>query len=216
MSKHHHHHHHHHHDCEEKTTCCTCHCHRHKGKDRDCKDNEPFYEGCECDWGVDGCNTLGMLKRAMAMEIKAARKYRYLAEMAKCESDKELFLSLRADEKRHFRLLQEIYRDLTCCCYPAPRVRVKRPKNICTGIKKAICDEMKDVEFYESLANCLTEMQHKEIVLSILNDEREHAQQLAALYRIYQECACKAAQNNNTCCCCTTCCSCGSSCGCGK
>ncbi len=208
MSKHHHHH--HHHDCEEKkTTCCTCHCH--SSKKGCCKEDcEPFYEGCECDWGVDGCDTLGMLKRAMAEEIKAARKYRYLAEMAKCESDKELFLSLRADEKRHFRLLQEIYRDLTCCCYPAPRVRVRRPKNICSGIKKAICNEMRAVEKYEALANCLTEMQHKEIVLSILNDEREHAQQLAALYRIYQECACKAQNQGCGCGCCTTCCCCTS------
>lgn len=49
--------------------------------------------------------------------------------------------------------------------------------------------------------NASPEMQHKEIVLSILNDEREHAQQLAALYRIYQECACQAKEEEEYFCC---------------
>ena len=167
-----------------------------------CQSNTPFYEGCECDWSATGvCDVKAMLRAAMKNELRAARKYRYLAELAQCESDKEMLLGIRADEKRHFRLLQEIYRDLTCECYPAPRVCVKRPSNMCKGLKRAICAEMDDVSFYEQLAQCLTEMQHKEIVLSILNDEREHAQQLAALYRIYQECACQAKEEEEYFCC---------------
>jgi len=172
--------------------------------------NAPFYAGCECDLSVlattAACDAKAMLREAMKDELRAARRYRYLAELAQCESDKEMLIGIRMDEKRHFRLLQEIYRDLTCECYPAPRVTVKRPKNICRGLKKAICAEMDDVSFYEQLAQCLTEMQHKEIVLSILNDEREHAQQLAALYRIYMECACKASEEEEECfyCCKTT------------
>ncbi len=174
------------------------------------KTDVPFYEGCECDVSVlaaaGACDVKAMLREAMKDELRAARRYRYLAELAQCESDKEMLIGIRLDEKRHFRLLQEIYRDLTCECFPAPRVCVKRPKNICKGLKKAICAEMDDVAFYEQLAQCLTDMQHKEIVLCILNDEREHAQQLAALYRIYVECACKAGEEEEECfyCCKTT------------
>ncbi|GEM_PF-6934401 len=151
-------------------------------------------EKCNLDWLEEKtCDVLAMLRDAMHDEKKAARAYRYLAEKAQCEADKEVIWAIRMDEKRHFQLLQSIYRELTCKCYTVDSVKVKRPKSLCKGLKKSICYEMEAASEYEKLAHCLCNMEHKEIVCAILNDEREHAQELAAVYRL-------ACRNSNPCC----------------
>ena len=175
----------HHRHCDEK--CCKKCCKKHE---------RPFYYDCECE---SSFNVLDMIKNAMKAEKKAAKFYRYMMEKSPCESDKELFRSIREDEKKHYRLLQEIYRDLTCKCYCVDDVHVRRPKGFCRAIKTAILQEMQDISDYENLAYFLTDMNHKEVICSIINDEREHAQKLAELYQFFQECACKNQQQEDPC-----------------
>ena len=157
----------------------------------------PFYYDCECDCGVD---VLAMLRAAMKDEKEAMQFYRYMIEKSQCEADKEMFRQIRCDERKHYRLLQEIYRDLTCECYCVDKVCVKKPKGFCRAMKQAICNEMQAISNYEQIANCLTDIQHREIICSIINDERCHAQRIAALYQFAQECACRCGHmHNNNC-----------------
>ena len=163
---------------------------------RKCSKNRPFYYDCECDYNVD---VLEMIKASMKGEKKAAKFYRYMMDKSQCESDKELFREIRNDEKKHYRLLQDIYRDLTCECYCVGDVDVKRPKGFCRAMKAAICDEMQAISDYENLACYLCDMRHKEIICAIISDERCHAQKIAALYQYAQECACKCNQVKHSC-----------------
>jgi len=159
-------------------------------KDKECqKDCLPFFCDCECE--STEASVTEQLVQAMEEEKKMAKFYRYMLCFAQCESDKEFFHQLRCNSKNHFKLLQEIYRDLTCLCYTIDFVDVKHPKGFCQGIKKAICREMELVKFYEDFVPTLCDVQHKEIICYILNQHKEHAQQLAVLYKLAQECACK-------------------------
>ncbi len=178
-----------------------------------CSKHRPFYYDCECGANVD---VLEMIKNAMKDEKKAQKFYRYMMDKSQCESDKEMFREIRNDEKKHYRLLQEIYRDLTCECYCVGDVDVKRPKGFCRAMKAAICDEMQAISDYENLAYYLCDMRHREIICSIIGDERCHAQKIAALYQYAQECACKCNQMNRGCNCGCGSNNSGSSCGCGS
>lgn len=158
-------------------------------KNKECNDR-PFYYDCECPTS-NVINVLQAIRDAMKDEREASRMYHYMAKKAPCEADKQLFYSIRRDEKRHYCLLQEIYRDLTCECYCVDEISVRKPKGYCRALKKAICHEMQDATDYENLASALTCVEHQEIVICIMNDEKEHAQKLAALYKLYQDCACR-------------------------
>ena len=158
-----------------------------------CSKSRPFYYDCECDSNID---VLQMIKTAMRNEKKAVKFYCYMMEKSECEADREMFKEIRNDEKKHYRWLQEIYRELTCECYCVNNVEVKRPKGFCRAMKAAICNEMQAISDYEVLASYLCEMRHKEVICAIIAEERCHAQRIAALYQFAQECACRCNQNN--------------------
>lgn len=161
-----------------------------------CSKNRPFYYDCECNSDID---VLQMIKTAMRNEKKSAKFYCFMMDKSECEADREMFKEIRNDEKKHYRLLQEIYRELTCECYCVNNAEVKRPKGFCRAMKAAICNEMQAVSDYEVLAGYLCEMRHKEVICSIIADERCHAQRIAALYQFAQECACKCNRMNQRC-----------------
>ena len=147
--------------------------------------------------GNPGCaDAATMIKDAMKEEKKAARYYRYLADKTHCREEKDLLQGIRADEKRHYCMLGDLYQEVTCDKYEVDKVRVKKPCEFCEGLKSAICDELDTISAYERLAYALPNIKQKEVVCCILNDEREHAQKLAALYkRSRQCCTCEKCQH---------------------
>ncbi|MGI5892150.1 MAG: hypothetical protein ACOX7H_05360, partial [Bacillota bacterium] len=70
---------------------------------------------------------------------------------------------------------------------------VSLPKNYCDMIKTAIYDELNAAALYERLAAKLFCLKQKEIICSILNDEKHHARILAAMY---QRCTKTFSENN--------------------
>jgi rubrerythrin len=127
-----------------------------------------------------------MLKEGMAAEKMAARDYDILIEAATHQEEREWLMHIRSTEKRHYLLLEDIYRDLTGEDYPIPRPSASMPQYYCDMIKTSICDALEAAAFYERLIYQLSCLRHQEIVCAILNDEKEHARILAA---IYQRCA---------------------------
>lgn len=149
---------------------------------------KPFYDDCEYQ---SVPNVLHMLKAAMEDECESIKFCSYMTSMCQCEADKDLFKQIRRDDKKHYSWLQEIYRDLTCECYCVEYVNVKHPKGFCKGIKKAICQKMEAVKTYDQLVLCMHDVQHKEVICCIINEEKQHAQALASLYKLAQDCAAK-------------------------
>ena len=119
-----------------------------------------------------------------------------------------MFRQFSLDERRHYALLQQILRELTCECYCVGEVCIEEPKGFCKAIKVAIYNEMQMSNDYENLASYLTDMSHREVLLSMIQDSRNHAERLAELYQFAQECACRnvAGEEEEKCCCCNPCC----------
>ena len=132
--------------------------------------------------GRDG-EVIRMLKEGMAAEKMSARDYDLLIAAADHQEEREWLMHIRNDEKRHYLLLEDIYQDLTGRDYPILRPPASMPQEYCEMLKTSICDALEAAAFYEKLINRLSCMRHQETVCGILNDEKEHARTLAALYQ---------------------------------
>ncbi len=171
----------------------------------------PFYHDCECSNGTLGVEDI--FEEVMLRAREAELFYCCMVEHAQCEVDKEMFRQFSLDQRRHYALLQQILRELTCQCYCIGEVCIEEPTGFCKGVKLAIYNEMQLSNDYENLAYYLTDMQQREILLSMIRDSRQHAERLAELYKFAQDCACRDVADETTdecCCCCMPCC-----CGCG-
>lgn len=179
-----------------------------------CKE-KPFYHDCECQTGSLGVQDI--FAEVMVRAREAELFYCCMVDNAQCEVDKEMFRQFSLDERRHYALLQQILRELTCECYCVGEVCIEEPKGFCKAIKVAIYNEMQMSNDYENLANYLTDMSHREVLLSMIQDSRNHAERLAELYQFAQDCACRnvAGEEEEKCCCCNPCC-CMPCCGDGK
>lgn len=166
----------------------------------------PFYQDCECQTGNLGVEDI--FDEVMVRAREAELFYCCMVEKSQCEVDKEMFRQFSMDERRHYALLQQILRELTCECYCVGEVCIEEPKGFCKAIKVAIYNEMQLSNDYENLAYYLTEMCHREILLKMIQDSRCHAERLAELYKFAQECACKnvASESTENPCCCNPCC----------
>lgn len=191
-----------------------------------CSD-KPFYDDCECrqsgSLGVED-----IFEEVMVRAREAELFYCCMVENSQCEVDKEMFRQFSLDERRHYALLQQILRELTCECYCVGEVCIEEPRGFCKAIKVAIYNEMQMSNDYENLACYLENMAHREVLLSMIEDSRRHAERLAELYQFAQDCACRNVAgteeescNNCSCGCCGCCnpCCCGSNngkciCGC--
>ncbi len=173
----------------------------------------PFYHDCECSNGTLGVEDI--FEEVMLRAREAELFYCCMVQHAQCEVDKEMFRQFSLDQRRHYALLQQILRELTCRCYCIGEVCIEEPTGFCTGVKLAIYNEMQLSNDYENLAYYLTDMQQREILLSMIRDSRQHAERLAELYKFAQDCACRdvAGETDEECCCCMPCC-CGCGCGC--
>ena len=173
----------------------------------------PFYHDCECSNGTLGVEDI--FEEVMLRAREAELFYCCMVQHAQCEVDKEMFRQFSLDQRRHYALLQQILRELTCRCYCIGEVCIEEPTGFCKGVKLAIYNEMQLSNDYENLAYYLTDMQQREILLSMIRDSRQHAERLAELYKFAQDCACRdvAGETDEECCCCMPCC-CGCGCGC--
>lgn len=180
----------------------------------------PFYSDCECSSGGGTLGVVDIFEEVMLRAREAELFYCCMVEKAQCEVDKEMFRQFSMDQRRHYALLQQILRELTCQCYCIGEVCIEEPTGFCKAVKVAIYNEMQLSNDYENLAYYLTDMQHREVLLSMIQDSRRHAERLAELYKFAQDCACRnvAGESTEECCCnpcCMPCCGNGMGCCCG-
>ncbi len=124
-----------------------------------------------------------LVKEAILAEKMAVRNYDILLGVTASPEDRAVITQIRRDERRHLMLLQDIYETLTGKEYPESNAPASMPQNYCQMIKTSICDELEAAVFYEKLAGRLPCMKQKETVCGILNDEKQHARALAAIYK---------------------------------
>ena len=115
----------------------------------------PFYHDCECSNGTLGVEDI--FEDVMLRAREAELFYCCMVNTAQCEVDKEMFRQFSMDQRRHYALLQQILRELTCKCYCIGEVCIEEPKGFCKGLKVAIYNEMQLSNDYENLAYYLTD-----------------------------------------------------------
>ena len=126
-----------------------------------------------------------MLRDALVGEKMAICNYELLLEAADDFNEKMHITQIHRNERRHYFLLEEIYESFTGDISPEIRSVASMPAEYEDMLKTSICDELDTVCFYESLFSKLTCLRQKEMVATILNDEKEHARILAAFYQRY-------------------------------
>ena len=126
---------------------------------------------------------LRMLKEGLNGEKMAARDYELLLKAALNQEDAGWIMRICNDEKRHYLILEDIYRDLTGSGFDINRSPASMPMDYEEMLKTSICDELEAAAFYQKLLNALSCNRHRWQISGILNDEKEHARILAGLFQ---------------------------------
>lgn len=111
--------------------------------------------------------------------------YDYLIIQAPTTEEKKIISSIREDERRHNRILREIYEISTGIEIPFEEEENFRiPKSYLEGIKKALSRELKAVENYKVIRRILPTETYKDILFEIITDELKHASKYNYLFTL--------------------------------
>jgi rubrerythrin len=125
---------------------------------------------------------LDMLRSAMIDEKEGSDYYLRLMSLATCVKDKEILKTISQNEFKHFKILEEIYTNLTgekydFCFEPRPI-----GANLAHEYEVCICAEISDFEFYRKLYFGFLNVQIRDMLYEIMTDEQNHAIKLSHLY----------------------------------
>ncbi len=110
--------------------------------------------------------------------------YDFLLSQAPTAEDNQIITSIRDDERKHFRLLRELYCALTGQTPPpAPEPVFERPQDYCDGIHTALFGELAAVERYRKILYGVSFFQpYFNVLTEIYTDEQKHATKWLYLY----------------------------------
>ncbi|MDF2653504.1 MAG: rubrerythrin [Paenibacillus sp.] len=98
--------------------------------------------------------------------------YQYLISVAPTQEEKEIIASIRDDERKHYQMFREIYRDFTGQEVQSMNAeQFERPVTYVDGIKKALFGELKAVEKYRMIRQCLIQGLYRDMLFEIITDE---------------------------------------------
>lgn len=123
-----------------------------------------------------------MLADAMLAQKKSFRAYELIINAAPAVHDKELLRTIRREERRHYYFLEGIYEELTGGEARLPRPAISLPKLYPDMLKTAICDKLEVIDHLELIAQQMNCVRQQEVLSLLINDQKEHARILAAIY----------------------------------
>lgn len=127
---------------------------------------------------------LSVISSSIADERNDELFYDYLISVAPTEQEKRVIESIRNDERKHRRMLRELYAQLTGR-QPAPGLgeqeEFKRPNSYLEGIEQALMGELKAFEKYRGVYLALPDI-YKPVMFEIMTDEMKHANYYNWLY----------------------------------
>lgn len=110
--------------------------------------------------------------------------YDYLLSVAP-SNQKSIIISIRNDERKHNKLLRELYWQLTGRDIPpGPEPEFETPASYCDGIQRSIFGELSAVERYRKILFGLEFLPYRNIVTEIYTDELKHATKWNYLYTL--------------------------------
>lgn len=129
--------------------------------------------------------TLAALGKALQVQKRAVRSYEIIANAAPTQRERELLLSIRREERRHYYLLEGIYEEVSGQAWQAGRLALSLPRRYQDMLKTALCDKLASIDFYEELRALLQCSKQQMLLDLILTEQKEQARILAALYDQY-------------------------------
>lgn len=122
---------------------------------------------------------LDIISQAVQGEIKDASFYNYLASKAVTSEEKVILNSIKEEELKHSKQLEEIYRNFLGRGIQTEKDETfEIPNSYQDGIKTALFDELRDVVKYRAIRKRLPERIYKDALLEIITDELMHASML--------------------------------------
>lgn len=123
-----------------------------------------------------------LITRALQVQKRSVRAYEIIANTAPAAKERDLLLSIRREERRHYYLLEGIYEELTGQAYNPSRQGLSLPRHYQDMLKTALCDKLAAIDFYEELRGHIDCVRNQLLLELILDEQKEHAKILAVLY----------------------------------
>jgi rubrerythrin len=154
------------------------------------------YSGYSGYMPIQATQTQGMDQQCMQTALQLVREavqgeredevfYQYLISVAPTREEKEIIASIRDDERKHNQMFRRIYRDLTGHeVQSTGGEQFERPASYIAGIRKALFGELRAVEKYRRIKQCLTQRVHRDILFEIITDELKHASKYNYLFTL--------------------------------
>jgi rubrerythrin len=129
---------------------------------------------------------LPLIKEAVQGEREDELFYQHLISLAPSKEEKGIIASIRDDERKHNRMFRQIYKDLTGKEIQAPeKTPFERPSSYLDGIRTALFGELKAVENYRRIRQCLPAGgPYRDMLFEIITDELRHASKYNYLFAL--------------------------------
>lgn len=121
--------------------------------------------------------SLAWMAEAVQGEKEKEFFYEYLISVGPTESDRDLIISIRDDEKEHRDMFRTIYKDFT-----GQEIKeviaegaVKKQDSYLMGIQFGIFESLKEVEQYREIFKGLPEGYYRDAVSDMISDKLKHA-----------------------------------------
>lgn len=119
---------------------------------------------------------LALIVKSVQGEREDELFYDYLISVAPGEEERAIIVSIRDDERKHNRMLREMYYRLTGQTIPpAPEPTFEKPKSYADGLRKAFFGELSAMERYRDVRAGLPDRYDRDAAFEILTDEMKHA-----------------------------------------
>jgi len=130
---------------------------------------------------------LDLILEAMKDEKHDREKYRRMLNMTDNSTIREQIRFAYEDEGTHYEMFKELYYQLTGERVDVQTPPVKMAKTLLGNVKTSINGELAAVEMYGDIYSMLDDKEQRDMVLSIIQDEQEHATRFVYVYSILKK-----------------------------
>ncbi|MEW6064163.1 rubrerythrin [Desulforamulus profundi] len=127
---------------------------------------------------------LQLIVQSVSNEREDELFYNYMVSMAPPDQ-KDIVASIRDDERKHNKMLREIYWELTGQDIPpVPETAFQPPRSYCEGITNALFGELAAVERYRKILFGLEFLPYRNMITEIYTDELKHGSKWNYLFAL--------------------------------
>ncbi|MNZ57070.1 Rubrerythrin [compost metagenome] len=130
-------------------------------------------------------SALLLVRQSVQGEREDELFYQYLISIAPTQEEREIIASIRDDERKHNQMFRMIFKDFTGQDIQASNAETfTPPASYVDGIKKALFGELRAVEKYRKIKQCLPEGKYRDMLFEIITDELKHASKYNYLFTL--------------------------------